>query len=290
MSQETAQTHTPMHQFSPQTNGIGQSPSLNHEHDVGFENVTRMERVFTTLIRDQQQGLGFSISGGKGAEPFIEGSDAVFISKVADDGPAAKDAKLLLGDKIIQINGIDVSEADHADVVSMLTGFERFVRLCVERQITTNQPTQQIISSAPTSASFASDKSPKLFGLPKPYTGLKLHGNSSYISPSSYMANRPDYTRRREPGQYSRTSIGTNNSNSPTTPNTPVKTSGGSLGSYGKLPGLGGILMSDVFKSNVSKSSTLPGSRTLPELVTSNEAPRTSVSNVSPQIVDVENK
>ena len=80
-----------------------QSPSLNHEHDVGFENVTRMERVFTTLIRDQQQGLGFSISGGKGAEPFMEGSDAVFISKVADDGPAAKDAKLLLGDKLIQV-------------------------------------------------------------------------------------------------------------------------------------------------------------------------------------------
>ena len=80
-----------------------QSPSINHEHQVGFETVTRMERVFTTVIRDQHQGLGFSISGGKGAEPFVEGSDAVFISKVADDGPAAKDAKLLLGDKLIQV-------------------------------------------------------------------------------------------------------------------------------------------------------------------------------------------
>ena len=82
---------------------ILQSPSLNHEHEVGFETVTKMERVFTTLIRDQHQGLGFSISGGKGAEPFIEGSDAVFISKVAEDGPAAKDAKLMLGDKLIQV-------------------------------------------------------------------------------------------------------------------------------------------------------------------------------------------
>ena len=195
----------------------------------------------------------------------------------------------------LQINGVDVSEADHAEVVNMLTGIERFVRLCVERHIATYtppSPTQETTTtSAPTSASFPAEKSPKLFGLPKPYTGLKLHGNSSYISPSSYMANRPDYMRRREPGQYTRTSVSSiNNSNSPTTPNTSVNTSGGSIGSYGKLPGLGGILTSDI-GGKPSKSATLPGSRTLPELVTSNEttaAGRTSVSSVSSTLVPKE--
>ena len=82
---------------------IFQSPSHGNEYNANFDALTRIERVFTTLIRDQNQGLGFSISGGKGAEPFIEGSDAVFISKVAEDGPAAKDAKLMVGDKIIQV-------------------------------------------------------------------------------------------------------------------------------------------------------------------------------------------
>ena len=76
---------------------------MNHEHDIGLETATRIERIFTTLIRDQKQGLGFSISGGKGAEPFIQGSEAVYISKVAENGPAAKDAKLLVGDKLIQV-------------------------------------------------------------------------------------------------------------------------------------------------------------------------------------------
>ena len=70
---------------------------------MGFETVTKVERVFTTLIRDQHQGLGFSISGGKGVEQFVEGSTAVYISKVAENGPAAKDAKLLVGDKLIQV-------------------------------------------------------------------------------------------------------------------------------------------------------------------------------------------
>ena len=83
---------------------IFQSPSHGNEYNANFDALTRIERVFTTLIRDQNQGLGFSISGGKGAEPFIEGSDAVFISKVAEDGPAAKDAKLMVGDKIIQVS------------------------------------------------------------------------------------------------------------------------------------------------------------------------------------------
>ena len=76
----------------------------------------KLERVFTTLIRDPTSGLGFSISGGKGADPWIEGSDAVYISKVAEGGPAAKDGKLLVGDKLVQINGVDVAEADHRDV------------------------------------------------------------------------------------------------------------------------------------------------------------------------------
>ena len=180
---------------------------------------------------------------------------------------------------------MDVSEADHAEVVNMLTGLERFVRLCVERQI--SEPTiirNNIRSgSAPTSAIFTPpDKPPKLFGLPKPYTGLKMHGNSSYISPSSYMANRPDYTRRREPGQYTRTSISNTTSNSPTTPNTSVNTSGGSLGSYGKLPGVAGILTSDMGKQTMNqKSATLPGSRTLPEIVPQTETSRTSAANVT---------
>merc|ERR1719312_352519 len=169
----------------------------------------RLERVFTTLIRDPTTGLGFSISGGKGADPYIEGSDAVYISKVAESGPAAKDGKLLVGDKLVQINGIDVSEADHRDVVELLTGLERFVRLCIERKV-----------------ELSSDgKSPKVFGAPKPYTGL--------YGPSSYMANRPSFMRSREPGQYGLAS-------SPSAPS-----ASGATGSFSKLPGVSGLLNSD---------------------------------------------
>ena len=70
-----------------------------------------------------------------------------------------------------QINGVDVEGARHDQVVAMLTGLERFVRLVVERE-----------SWLPPSHL----KSPKMFGTPRPYTSL--------YSPNSYMANRPNYT------------------------------------------------------------------------------------------------
>lgn len=67
----------------------------------------------------------------------------------------------------------------------MLTGLERFVRLVVHRE--TLVPTGQGNDSN-------SRTSPRVFGAPRPYTGL--------YSAGSYMANRPSYTgyRRAQPG------------------------------------------------------------------------------------------
>jgi hypothetical protein len=69
-----------------------------------------------TLMRDHL-GFGFSIAGGKGAESYEEGSDCVFISKVDEGRPAARDGKLQVGDKIVLVihilmitNGSDPKE------------------------------------------------------------------------------------------------------------------------------------------------------------------------------------
>ena len=197
--------------------------------------VIKVEKIYTTLLRDHT-GLGFSIAGGLGAAPYKEGSDSLFVSKVTEGGAAARDAKLLVGDKIVQINGVDVTDARHDQAVQMLTGLERFVRLVVERDTLVPR------SLAPgslnvTSSSDKSEKSPKVFGVPKPYTGL--------YSASSYMANRPSYGfRKREPGNYTMSSPGA--SEAPATYNANYK-----------LPGLGGIPGEN--KSLGYSSGTSPG-------------------------------
>ena len=87
-----------------------------------------MEKIYTTLLRDNS-GLGFSIAGGQGATPFKDTSESIFVSKITEGGTAMRDGKLAVGDKIVQINGVDVTDARHDQAVSMLTGLERFVCL-----------------------------------------------------------------------------------------------------------------------------------------------------------------
>ena len=247
------------------SNSSGYTSAMQQQHRDRPPSIvaeTRMERIYTSLLREGKS-LGFSITGGKGAEQFVEDSEAVFISKIAEEGPAAKDGKLQVGDKLVQINGVDVSEADHSKVVELLTGPERFVNITVERKMTgiapsgsnhnsvssTNlfsQPSLSSLSAIGATPGSANDtKSPKVFGLPKPYTGL--------YSASSYMANRPSYMRTREPGQYTITTSASSSPGSVT-----------STPSYSKLPGVNA-------PPPGGSSATLPGSRTLPDI------PRTSV-------------
>ena len=82
---------------------------------------SKIERVYTSLMRDYNGSFGFSISGGKGADPYIEGDEAVYISKVVEHGPAHRDGKIRVGDKLVQIDGLDVSEAEHTKVVEMVS-------------------------------------------------------------------------------------------------------------------------------------------------------------------------
>ncbi|XP_060879941.1 protein lap4-like isoform X4 [Metopolophium dirhodum] len=93
---------------------------------------TKKQIVYTTLIRDQN-GLGFSIAGGKGSSHCKENNEPIVISRITEGGAAEKDGKLQVGDQVISINGIDVAGARHDQAVSMLTGLERFVRLVCER-------------------------------------------------------------------------------------------------------------------------------------------------------------
>ena len=128
--------------------------------------------IHTTLIRDEN-GLGFSIAGGKGAAPYKEDSDGIYVSTIFEGGAADKDGKLMIGDKILSINGVNLEKLDHDQVIGKLTGLERFVRLVIERENTVeNGNTGQLLYSA-----------------------------------NSYMANRPSYT-----GSYRRPLLGSVNS------------------------------------------------------------------------------
>uniref|UniRef100_A0AAG5DRS6 PDZ domain-containing protein n=1 Tax=Anopheles atroparvus TaxID=41427 RepID=A0AAG5DRS6_ANOAO len=98
--------------------------------------ITQKIILHTTLIRDQiGQGLGFCIAGGKGHVPFKDGSEGIYISRLNENGVAAKDGKIMVGDRVLAINGVDITNAHHDYAVQLLTDHQRFVRLVVQREV-----------------------------------------------------------------------------------------------------------------------------------------------------------
>lgn len=186
---------------------------------------TRSIIFHTTLIRDSS-GLGFSIRGGKDGKAFREGTDSVFISRIAEGGAAEKDGKIRVGDKILKIGSNDVEGATHKNVVSWLMTQDRFVRLVLEREVDASYEGDDVsLYQQPTRASSS---------------------NLSGLYSSSYMANRPSYT-----GSYRRPTLGSMGSMSSlsergggavesgrTTPTTPNPSNRGTYSIHTKLPGL----------------------------------------------------
>ncbi|XP_065371151.1 protein lap4 isoform X3 [Calliphora vicina] len=121
--------------------------------------------LHTTLIRDQiGQGLGFSIAGGKGSPPYKDGCDGIFISRITEGSLAHRDGKIMVGDRVMAINGNDMTSAQHDAAVQCLTQPQRFVRLVLQREY--RGPLEAPLS---------------------PHSPAVLNA----LSPSGYLTNRP---------------------------------------------------------------------------------------------------
>nr|KAF6420968.1 PDZ domain containing ring finger 3 [Molossus molossus] len=73
-----------------------------------------------TLVLHRDSGsLGFNIIGGRPCADNQDGSssEGIFVSRIVDTGPAAKDGGLQIHDRIVEVNGKDLSRATHEQAV-----------------------------------------------------------------------------------------------------------------------------------------------------------------------------
>ncbi|ELT92576.1 hypothetical protein CAPTEDRAFT_148908, partial [Capitella teleta] len=103
------------------------------QQSSSMEGEIKVETIATTLNRDTN-GLGFSIAGGRGSTPFKGNEESIYISRVTDGGAAAIDGKIRVGDRLISINGVDVSDARHDQAVALLTSGTTDITLVVYRE------------------------------------------------------------------------------------------------------------------------------------------------------------
>ncbi|XP_058636956.1 protein scribble homolog isoform X7 [Onychostoma macrolepis] len=115
--------------------------SLQPVKGVSFDQVNNLlieparieEEELTLTILRQTGGLGISIAGGKGSTPYKGDDEGIFISRVSEEGPAAR-AGVKVGDKLLEVNGVDLHGAEHHTAVEALRNSGAAVVMSVLRE------------------------------------------------------------------------------------------------------------------------------------------------------------
>ena len=77
-------------------------------------------------------GLGFNIRGGTD-NTYIGSEPGIFVTSIKVDGAAFQDGRLQVGDKILEVNGINLREVTHKEAVKYFQESDDIVRLIVEK-------------------------------------------------------------------------------------------------------------------------------------------------------------
>jgi C-terminal processing protease CtpA/Prc len=71
------------------------------------------------ILEKNQNGLGFSISGGLFTE-HIRNDHGIFVTKIIPGGSADLDGKLSVGDRLISVNDFSLEYVTHDDAVAAI--------------------------------------------------------------------------------------------------------------------------------------------------------------------------
>ncbi|XP_077574920.1 multiple PDZ domain protein isoform X3 [Stigmatopora nigra] len=96
------------------------------------------------ITRAPGQSLGIGIMGGKGMGQRLTGGEimrGIFIKHISSDSPAAQNSNLQVGDRILEVCGVDLSDASHEQAVEAIRRAGDCVDLLVEsRQMQAQSP------------------------------------------------------------------------------------------------------------------------------------------------------
>ncbi|XP_063219492.1 membrane-associated guanylate kinase, WW and PDZ domain-containing protein 1 isoform X3 [Bacillus rossius redtenbacheri] len=92
------------------------------------EGLAEEEQYHAVELSRGTRGFGFSIRGGREFQNM-----PLFVLQIAENGPAALDGTLNIGDQIIEINGINTKTMTHAEAIEIIRNGGPTVRLLVRR-------------------------------------------------------------------------------------------------------------------------------------------------------------
>ncbi|XP_010223724.1 PREDICTED: E3 ubiquitin-protein ligase PDZRN3-like, partial [Tinamus guttatus] len=106
-------------------------------------------KALTLVLHRDSGSLGFNIIGGRPCMDNQDGlsSEGIFVSKIVDTGPAAKEGGLQIHDRIIEVNGKDLSKATHEQAVEAF----KTAKEPIVVQVLRRTPRTKIFSPSPES-------------------------------------------------------------------------------------------------------------------------------------------
>ncbi|XP_029038727.2 uncharacterized protein LOC114874016 [Osmia bicornis bicornis] len=114
----------------------------DHEGNVSWSKHWGPERL-VEIFREPKTSLGLSIVGGKvdlhnGSSSKSQNISGIFIKNVIPNSPAGRTGELKIGDRIIEVDGVDLRHSTHERAVEVIQAAGNPVRLLVQSLVHLN--------------------------------------------------------------------------------------------------------------------------------------------------------
>ncbi|XP_056377346.1 multiple PDZ domain protein isoform X2 [Hyla sarda] len=142
----TTQNNSDAPELPEREEGEGEESELEHAAFSNWNNPRRVE-----LWREPGKSLGISIVGGRGMGSRLSNGEVmrgIFIKHILEDSPAGKNGTLKTGDRIVEVDGIDLRDASHEQAVEAIRKAGNPVVFLVQSIITRPRPESLYCSSS----------------------------------------------------------------------------------------------------------------------------------------------
>jgi protein scribble len=106
-----------------------------------YDDLRKLIQLVIKINRQEGNGLGIRIAGGKGSNPYKEDDDGIFITRILPESPA-RNTGLKVGDKLLKVNQISLNDLTHQEAADALKDAVKSgtqLTLCVLQELDLNK-------------------------------------------------------------------------------------------------------------------------------------------------------
>ncbi|NXE36523.1 MPDZ protein, partial [Ptilorrhoa leucosticta] len=168
--------------------GEGEESELQN---AAFSNWNQPRKV--ELWREPSKSLGISIVGGRGMGSRLSNGEVmrgIFIKHILEDSPAGKNGTLKTGDRIVEVDGIDLRDASHEQAVEAIRKAGNPVVFMVQSIISRPRP-ESLYSPSSASAPYGQKTTNPFYRQSSKNPSLPFLQNSVFCRPAVFSSTNP---------------------------------------------------------------------------------------------------